>query len=106
MPYLSEKIKIEGTEFDRRIKLTPEDKELIIWLSEEEKLSQRKLATQFKVSRRTIQFVLDPEKLAKNKEKRAERGGWKQYYDKDKHAETIQEHRQHKQDLKVKGLIR
>jgi hypothetical protein len=105
MPYLSSKIKIEKTEFDRRVKLTEDDKKLIIWLSEEEKLSQRKLAAQFNVSRRLIQFVLDPEKLAKNNEKRAERGGSKQYYDKEKHREYMKDHRHHKQDLKLKGLI-
>lgn len=38
MPYKSEIAKIEGTNLDRRVKLTREDKELIKWLSEEEKL--------------------------------------------------------------------
>lgn len=106
MPYLSEKIKIEGTEFDRRIKLTDDDKKTIIWLHEEEKISQRKLAIQFNVSRRLIQFVLDPEKLVKNKEKRKARGGSKQYYDKDKHRESIKDTRNRKQQLKLQGLIK
>ena len=51
------------------------------------------------VSRRTIQFILDPEKLLENKKRRAERGGWKQYYDKDAHTEAIKEHRSYKQEL-------
>jgi len=87
MPYISEKIKIEKTEFDRRIKLSDDDKELIRWLSEEEKVSQRKLAVQFKVSRRLIQFILDPQKLIDNKKKRAERGGSKIYYNKEANTE-------------------
>jgi transposase len=106
MPYLSEKIKIEGTKFDRRVKLTPEDKELIKTLSETEGLSQRKLALRFSVSRRLIQFVLQPSKLEECLKRRQERGGWKQYYNKEVHSEVIKEHRQYKEDLKKKGLIK
>ncbi|HEY6143773.1 MAG TPA: hypothetical protein VIV55_10215 [Flavobacterium sp.] len=106
MPYLSEKIKIEGTKFDRRVKLTPEDKVMIILLSETEGLSQRKLATRFGVNKRTIQFVLDPKKLEECLLRRKERGGWKQYYKKEVHSEVIKEHRQYKEDLKKKGLIK
>lgn len=105
MPYKSEKIKIEHTKHDRRIKLTPDEKELIVWLSEEEKLSQRVLAAQFNVSRRTIQFILAPEKLTENKKRREQRGGSKQYYDKDLHKEYMKDHRQYKQKLYVKGEI-
>lgn len=106
MPYLSEKIKIQKTEFDRRIKLTDDDKELIKWLSEEEKISQRKLAIQFNVSRRLIQFVLNPQKLIDNKKKRAERGGWKQYYNKEANTEVQKEHRNYKQKLYVENKIK
>lgn len=105
MPYKSEKIKIEHTKHDRRIKLTQDEKELIIWLREEEKLSQRTLASQFNVSRRTIQFVLDPKKLEENKKRREERGGSKKYYDKDLQKEYMKDHRQYKQKLYVKGEI-
>jgi len=34
MPYKSEKIRIAGTQYDRRIKLTPDQKEYIKWLRE------------------------------------------------------------------------
>ena len=105
MPYKSEKIKIEHTKHDRRIKLTDDEKQLIIWLREEEKLSQRVLAAQFNVSRRTIQFILDPEKLAENKKRREERGGSKQYYETDLQKEYMKDHRQYKQKLYVKGEI-
>jgi predicted HTH transcriptional regulator len=105
MPYLSEKIIIEKTKFDKRIKLTDDDKKLIIWLREEEKLSQRQLAARFNVSRRLITFVLDPEKKVRDLENREKRGGWKQYYDKEKNTEYMKDHRNYKQDLKVRGLI-
>jgi len=39
MPYKSEKINISGTFYDRRRKLTEDQKEYIRWLHEEEKMS-------------------------------------------------------------------
>jgi len=106
MPFKSEKIKIVNTKFDRRVKLTPDDKELIKWLREEEEISYQKLADQFKVSKRTIIFICKPESLQACKDARAKRGGSKIYYEKEKHSEAIKEHRQYKQDLKIKCLIK
>jgi transposase len=61
--------------------------------------SQRKLATEFNVSRRTIQFIIDPAKREQNYQKRVERGGSKQYYDKDKNNAYMKKHREHKKKL-------
>ena len=97
MPYKSEKLKIAGTKYDRRVKLTPEQKEEI--RKNTQGLSQRKLAVMYEVSRRTIQFILDPEKQKENLKRKAERGGYSQYYDKDKNAEYVREHRRYKQSL-------
>ena len=105
MPYKSEKILIEKTYFDRRVKLTDDDKELIRKIKAEENLSQRELAKKFNVSRRLIQYILDPAKLTENKQRRIERGGSKQYYDKEKHREYMKEHRNYKQNLYVNGEI-
>jgi DeoR/GlpR family transcriptional regulator of sugar metabolism len=105
MPYLSEKIKIVSTVFDRRIKLKTEDKELIKWLREEEQISYQKLANRFNVSKRTIIFICKPETLEACKKARLLRGGSKLYYNKESNSQTIKEHRQYKQDLKIKGLI-
>ena len=44
MPYKSEKIRIAGTQYDRRIKLTPDQKEYIKWLREKQLISYSKLA--------------------------------------------------------------
>jgi len=104
MPYKSEKIKIAGTKHDRRIKLTPEQKEEIY--QNKSGLSQRALAKEYGVSRRTIQFILDPEKLKENLKRREERGGTMQYYKPSEWAETMKEHRRYKQDLKLKGEIK
>ena len=106
MPYLSQKIKIENTVFDRRIKLTIEDKDLIKWLREEEQISYQKLANRFNVSKRTIIFICKPETLEACKKARLLRGGSGIYYNRESNSETQKEHRQYKQDLKVKGLIK
>ena len=95
MPYKSEKIKLQPHQ-DRRRKLSDEDRETIRNIKG---ASKRELAKMFGVSRRTIQFILDPQKRLDNVERRKERGGWQQYYDKDKHAEYIRDHRKYKQEL-------
>lgn len=104
MPFKSEKITIQGTKHDRRRKLSAEDKAEI--RINTDGLSQRALAREYDVSRRTIQFILDPGKLAANKEARKIRGGWKQYYDKEKHTLSMKEHRNYKQKLFVDGEIK
>ena len=116
MPYLSEGKKVVGTTHDRRVKLTPEQKEEIRQLfadaSErakqgilQEAISQRKVAKMYGVSRRTIVWVLYPERLEKNKKDRQERGGWKQYYKKEEHREAMKKTRRHKQELHLRGAI-
>lgn len=97
MPYKSEKMKIAGTDKDRRIKLTDEKRNEIIALKG--KISQRKCAELYGISRRSVQFLWNPEKLEENKQRRQERGGWRQYYDKEKRAEAVKEHRRYKQDI-------
>lgn len=68
MPYKSEKIRIAGTQYDRRIKLTPDQKEYIKWLREKQLISYSKLAKIFGVSKRLIQFICCPDKYLRNKE--------------------------------------
>lgn len=58
-------------EKDLRRKLTEDDKARIRNLKED--YSQRQLAAMFGVSRRTIQFILDPKKLEQNLNRRRER---------------------------------
>lgn len=116
MPYKSEKIKIVKTGYDRRVKLTPEQKEEIrrLYFQHGEKVlsgvagesySQRALAKMFNVSRRTIVWILHPDRLERNKKQRQERGGWRQYYNKEDWRKTMSEHRRYKQKLYRDGLI-
>jgi transposase len=89
---------------DKRRKLTEAQKEEIR-VQHAQGASQRQLATHFGVSRRLIQFILDPEKEARAKQLYAERRKDGRYYDPDKHAAAIREHRHHKHKLYTEGKL-
>lgn len=106
MPYKSEKINIVNTPYDRRRKLTEDQKEYIRWLREEEQLSQRALAAMFGVSRRLITFVLNPEKERRSRENFKKRKSMGMYRPtKEEWAETMRNHRHYKQQLYTEGKI-
>lgn len=93
MPYKAEKIKIAGTSFDRRVKLSEDDKKAVRILSKEG-YSQRKLASMFHVSRRLIQSILSPEIKSPPKK-----------YSKEYWAEVKKRYRQRKNELYIDGKI-
>lgn len=106
MPYSSEKIPIAGTQYDRRRKLTDDQKDCIRWLREEEQLSHGKLAKMFNVSKRLIQFICDPEAAERDRRALKERRSDGRYkYTKEKWNEVQREHRRHKHQLQVEGKI-
>lgn len=106
MPYTSEKVKIEGTCFDRRQKLSQDQKEYIKWLREEEKMSYQKLADMFNVSKRLMIFICNPDKYEKAKNQFKERKKDGRYNTtKEERAEIMREHRRYKQDLFLNGKI-
>jgi len=102
MPYISEKTKLAGTEYDKRIKLTMEDKKEVCYLYEASKYSIHGLAKKFKVSRRLIQFILFPERLVKARANR----DWQKYYTKKKNRGYMKKHRRYKQTLYKLGLLK
>ena len=107
MPYKSEKIRIDNTMYDRRRKLTQEQKEEIRAIYLTGVCGQRPLARQFGVSRSTIQIIVNDE-IAKRK-KQYVKDNWKKYVaDKEEHARVMKEHRHYKQKLylenKIKGV--
>lgn len=94
MPYKFEyKHLIKKREDDKRVKLSEDDKKEIRKIYAQGLMSQRQLATMFNVSRRSIQFVLDPEKLKRNYEQFKERSKDGRYYDKERHKKYMREHR-------------
>ena len=106
MPYKSEKIKIEFTENDKRIKLTPEQKEQIKKEYETSLISQRALAKKYKVNRKTIYNILHPEKYKEQLENNKINQHSKQYYQKERQKEYVKKYRHHKQELYLKGEIK
>nr|DAE30238.1 MAG TPA: Protein of unknown function (DUF2481) [virus sp. ct5rm7] len=106
MPYRSEKILICGTQYDRRQKLTPEQRAEIFHRYHTEDVSQRQLAQEYGISRRLVTFIIDPEKMETASEglkRRKAKGLYKP--DKQKWAATVREHRRYKQQLYKQGQI-
>lgn len=99
------KITISNPDLDRRVKLKQEDKEEIRELYAGGGYSYSQLARLYGVSKRTISFIIKPEQLEANIKRRKERGGWKQYYNKEKWCKDMKEHREYKKMLRDKGLI-
>lgn len=80
MPYRSTGITICGTRYDRRQKLTPEQRAEIFHRYMTEDVSQRRLAREYGVSRRLITFIVNPEREKRNREllnKRKAKGMYK-----------------------------
>lgn len=96
MPFKFETEKFTvGKEHDRRRKLTDEQKEEIVYKYSLGTYSQRQLAAEYGVSRRLIQFTLDPEKQRANRELHSS----SEYYDKEKQREYMKRHRDYKKEL-------
>jgi len=96
MPFKTDKEKLGSPFLSRRVKLIPCQREMIGYWHREMGYGIRELSRMFKVSRRLIQFILFPERKAKDLENRKARGGSKIYYKKEYHKEKTKEHRRHK----------
>ena len=103
MPYKSEKIKIQNTMFDRRRKLTEEQKEEIKTIYLSGVCGTRPLARQFGVSRATIQVIVNPS-IAESKRQRIKEH-WKDYSNREKLTKAIRETRRYKQQLYLENKI-
>jgi len=76
---------------DKRVKLTPEQKEEIRIKYELGGYSQRALADEYGVSRRTIKFIIDPDSLERAKQQYRERRKDGRYYNREKHSKAVKE---------------
>lgn len=96
----ADKINIAGTQYDRRVKLTEQQKKEIRELYATGGYTQAALANMYEVSNRLISFAIYPEKYEKAREQFKERrkdGRYKQ--SKDKRREIMREIRQYKREL-------
>jgi transposase len=107
MPIRFEKENIKiPRERDRRIKLNDKQREEIVEIYSSGSMSYNEIAKLYGVSKRLVYFVVNPDKLEENKGKREERGGWKQYYDKEKNRISMRKYRANKKKvLEEEGLI-
>lgn len=106
MPFKSEKIKISGTEFDRRVKLNEEQREEIRNLYKTTVPSQRKLAIIYGVSKSLIAMIVNPEKKERCRMQFIERRKDGRYNSsKEQRAKIMKEHRRYKHNLYKEGKI-
>ena len=103
MPYKCEKIKIANTQYDRRIKLSDDDKEEIQDRYFNRGESMRSLSRVFKVDRQVIKYTLFPD--YKEQFYKANRERVKPEIENSKHNTYMRTHRAHKQSLYVSGKI-
>lgn len=100
------KIKIVNTPYDRRVKLTSEQRSEIKYLYAQGGTSYSKLAKEFNVSKRLIQFIINPDKHNKCLEQFKERRKDGRYKPtKEDWASTMREHRSYKEKLFKEGKI-
>lgn len=103
MPYKSEKIKLPP-EYDRRRKLSKDDKQEIKSLYETGKYSLRELGRRFGVTHKTILLIVNAESKKKNDE--YIKNHWKEFsLDKEAHNNAIDNTRKYKYELYKKGVI-
>ena len=105
MPRKSDTLPINNPKLDKRVKLTDEDKNNIAEEYATGNTSLNKLAAKYGVSKRTIHFIVSPEKKERAKQQFKERQQDGRYYDKEKHKGYMKVHRDHKKELHEKGLL-
>lgn len=89
-------------ELNRRVKLLDSDKAQIKKIYKSGLCSIGEIARKYGVSKRAIQFVLFPDRAERNKQLRAERGGSKRYYDKERNRIAQKDTRNYKQQIYLK----
>lgn len=86
-------MKIEGTQFDRRRKLSLAQKEEIKYWYNVGGWSKTKLAQRFGVSVNAIRFIVDPAVYEQWLKNRKRRGGEKQYYNASANTKKMRNYR-------------
>lgn len=96
-----------GKQCDRRFKISGEDKEKIKELYYTERMTIRGIERFFekRISRRSIQFILFPERELKVKNRAKEVKRWIGGNAKAKHTPAMRRHRRYKRMLLKKNLI-
>jgi hypothetical protein len=91
-------MRLDDAFLKRSAKLLPCQKEMVVYWRDKG-MTFQSLADMFKVSKRTIVFIVYPEKKKENYKRRIERGGSTIYYKKENHNKAIQNYREFKREL-------
>ena len=103
MPYKAEKIKLPE-QFDRRRKLTDEQKQEIVNKYSTGFYSMNDLAKEYSVSKKTILLTVNPK--SKQKSDQRIKDHWREYQRTgEERAKVIKEHRHYKHNLYKDGKI-
>lgn len=105
MPRKSEKLTVANTPYDRRVKLSFEQREEIREIREKYGWSYNTLAKKYGVSKRTIIFVCNPEIEARVRENFKRLCKNRRYYDREKHNAAIYDLRLYKEKLYKEGVL-
>lgn len=103
MPFKLDKVNLTK-KFDRRIKINEEMKKDILQLISEWH-SQNYIAKVFNISRRSVYWIKNPDKLKEFQSMQRSKKVHLLYYEKDKHNKSIKKLRKYKQELFNKNLI-
>lgn len=104
MPRKSDKMKL-GEHYDRRRKLTSEQKEEIKAIYKTGICSMKSLAEKYGVSKSMVCLIVNPTRAAKVAQRAKEH--WRDYRpDNETWAATMREHRNYKHDLYLKGVLK
>ena len=104
IPYKVEIDKVKLGEYDRRRRLTDDQKEEIKKLYATGLFSHRELARYYKVSKSCIRILVNPDRAEKVRQRIKEH--WRDYKEtKEDHARHMRENRRYKKQLYDKGLI-
>lgn len=98
MPSKLDKVALGDSFLKRSAKLLPCQKEMIPIMYNRCN-SMRKVARMFNVSKRTIEFIVYPERAKANYQKRVENGGSKVYYNREQHTKCIASIRKYKKNI-------
>lgn len=103
MPWIIDKIAV-GAEYDRRRKLTDEQRDEIRHKYATGNYSYNSLAKEYNVSKKLVMLIINPESKRKNDERI--KAHWKDYVGtKEERAQIAREHRAYKQSLLKQGKI-
>lgn len=101
MPYKCENIKLG--QYDRRRKLTEDQKEEIKHKYSTGLYSHRSLAAEYKVNKSTIAIIVNPKRAEQVKQRMKEH--WKDYVDREELTVAQRKRRRYKQELYLEGKI-